>query len=287
MTDPRATIPFDRVPEAFKHAVEHPPERPARPRPGAAVVLLRPGSGNVEAMLLRRVGTSEFVPGAWVFPSGEVDPQDASPPLLERLDGVDLGAAAARLGLAAEGRPAATTYWVAAARVAFEKSGILLARNARGRRPPCAADSAEVHALLADVREDGTRFAAALERLDLRLDGESIAYLARWITPVVEPLRHDTRFFAAAVPSGTEPVVHTLESNSAVWLTPAEALELNVRDTLPMTFPTIRVLEALLPFRTPEAVLEAYRDRAVPTILPRLVTTPRGIGMELEEIERA
>jgi hypothetical protein len=98
---------------------------------------------------------------------------------------------------------------------------------------------------------------------------------------VVEPRRFDTRFFAAEVPAGQEALIHEAELSEAVWLTPAEALELNVRGGLPMVFPTIRTLESLLPFRAPAEVLEGFREREIPTILPKLVSTPRGVGMEL------
>ena len=36
----------------------------------------------------------------------------------------------------------------------------------------------------------------------------------------------------------------------------------------------------------PEEVLASFRERAIPTIMPRLVSTPRGIGMEVEEAPR-
>ena len=49
--------------------------------------------------------------------------------------------------------------------------------------------------LLAD--EDA--FASILAELDLHLDGAAVAYIAHWITPVVEPRRYDTRFFVVEV----------------------------------------------------------------------------------------
>jgi 8-oxo-dGTP pyrophosphatase MutT (NUDIX family) len=278
MSDPRATIPFDQLPESFTQSVQHPPEHPVQPRPAATITLMRPSTGGLEVLLLRRTRDAGFLPGAWVFPGGQVDEQDETPALIERMDGLTPAGATARLGLPGDARPPAIAYWVAAIREAFEETGVLVARTASGEPASTASASPTTHELLAD----GERLASILDRLGCRMDGASIAYVAHWITPVVQPRRYDTRFFAAAVSPGTEALLDRGEAASAVWLTPAEALELNVRDSLPMVFPTIRTLEALLPFGSPEEVLVSYRDRVIPTITPRLVTTKRGIAMELE-----
>ena len=281
MTDPRATIPFAQLPESFARALEHPPEHPALARPSATIVLMRPTRAALEVLLLRRVRTAGFVPGAFVFPGGRVDADDGAAPLLERVDGLTPDAAARRLGLAEDAAPSAMAFYVAALREAFEETGLLVGRRDDGSAAPAAADDPRVRDALVEVRRDEGCFPAVLDRLGYRLDAAAVEYVAHWITPVVEPRRYDTRFFAAAVPAGHEPLIHAAELSEAVWLTPAEALELNVRGDLPMVFPTIRTLEALLPFKAPEEVLAAFRGRAIPTILPRLVSTPRGVGMEL------
>ncbi len=281
MTDPRATIPFDRLPESFARALEHPPAVPAPAHPSATIVLMRAAGVALEVLLLRRVRTAGFVPGAFVFPGGRVDADDALPPLLARLDGLAPEAAALRLGLAVDADPPAVAYYVAALREAFEETGLLVGRDGGGRPAPSAEEDPGLRDLLAELRAGDDRFPSLLDRMGCRMDGAAVAYIAHWITPVVEPRRYDTRFFAAAVPAGREPLIHTAELSEAVWLTPAESLELNVRGDLPMIFPTIRTLESLLPFSAPEAVLEAFRGRAIPSILPRLVSTPRGVGMEL------
>ena len=281
MTDPRSTIPFDKLPEGFAERLEQPPQTPATAHPSATIVLMREGTPALEVLLLRRVRTSGFVPGAFVFPGGRVDQGDALPPLLDRLDGLGAERAATRLGLAPDADPPAVAYYVAAVREAFEETGLLVGHDRAGRPARCAAADAGVSALLDEVRADEDRFSSALDRMQCRMDGSAIEYIGHWITPVVEPRRYDTRFFAAAVPAGQEARIHEAELSEAVWLTAAEALELNVRGDLPMIFPTIRTLESLLPFRAPADVLAGFRDREIPTILPKLVSTPRGVGMEL------
>jgi 8-oxo-dGTP pyrophosphatase MutT (NUDIX family) len=281
MTDPRSTIPFDRLPAGFAQTLEHPPETPAPAHASATIVLMREGHAALEVLLLRRVRTAGFVPGAFVFPGGRVDADDALAPLVDRLDGLTATRAAERLGLASDADPPAVAYYVAALREAFEETGLLVGRDRAGAPAPCAHEDATMRALLRKLRDDEVRLPSVLDRLGCRLDGGAVAYIGHWITPVVEPRRFDTRFFAAAVPAGQEAVIHEAELSEAVWLTPAEALELNVRGGLPMVFPTIRTLESLLPYRAPAEVLEGFANREIPTILPKLVSTPRGVGMEL------
>ena len=284
VADPRAVIPFDQLPESFARALDRPPERPAPALPAATVVLMRPAQPTLEVLLLRRVHTAGFVPGAFVFPGGRVDPADGAPELAPRIDGLTADQAARRLGVPPDADPPALAYYAAALREAFEETGLLVARDGAGRPVSGMPGDAAFRALLGEVRADGARFAAALDRLGCRLDGAVVEYVAHWITPVVEPRRYDTRFFAAAVPRGAGAALslHEAELSEAVWLTPAEALELNVRGDLPMVFPTIRTLESLLGFRAPDEALAAFRERRVPAILPRLVRTPRGVGMEVE-----
>ena len=48
-------------------------------RPSATALLLRPGLGEVEVLLLERHREIEFHGGDWVFPGGRVDPEDLRP----------------------------------------------------------------------------------------------------------------------------------------------------------------------------------------------------------------
>jgi 8-oxo-dGTP pyrophosphatase MutT (NUDIX family) len=281
VTDPRATIPFDQLPDGIARSLQSPPETPAPAYPSATLVLMRAAWPSLEVLLLRRVKTAGFVPGAFVFPGGRVEAYDSHPDIVERIDGVTAESAARRLELTPDADPPALAYYVAALRETFEETGILVGREPTGGAAICNPTEPGYNTLVGDLRADGRRFPAVLDRRGWRLDGAAMEYIAHWITPVAEPRRFDTRFFAAAVPGGQGTLLHSSEVTEAVWLTPAEALELNVRGDMPMVFPTIRTLESLLSFRAPEDVLEEFAGRALPTILPRLVTTPRGVAMEL------
>lgn len=280
--EPGQVIPFDRLPERFAESIETPPERPAQARPAATIVLLRDGEGGLEVLLMRRNRSAGFVPGAYVFPGGRVDGADWDPDILDCLDGLVPEGAEERLELRGSDPPA-IAYYLAALREAFEETGILVAVEADGDPPATAAEDPEVDAIRNEVMEDRITFAQALRRLRCRIDGSSVEYLAHWITPEVEPRRYDTRFFAARVRPGSTPVVDPREMTDAVWLTPGGALERYGNGRLPMVFPTIKTLQRLALYSDTVTALEGLRSRRVPTILPRLVVTPTGVGMELDE----
>jgi 8-oxo-dGTP pyrophosphatase MutT (NUDIX family) len=242
-------------------------ERPrvARALPAATVVLMRDSASGLEVLLLRRNQRAGFVPGAYVFPGGRVDPADSSPHALARLDGLTAERAAERLDLP-DGDPPAIAYYVAALREAFEETGILVGGPPadRSARP----GAGEVAPVREDLLEDRITFAEALARLDRRASADALEYLAHWITPEREPRRYDTRFFAARIPEGAEPVIDAREMTHALWITPAAGV-LGAREKeLPMILPTVRTLEQLSAFRGTEEVLQALPHLAVPTILP-------------------
>jgi 8-oxo-dGTP pyrophosphatase MutT (NUDIX family) len=283
MPDPDSILPFDRLPPGFAESLDGPVGQPAPPRPAATVVLLREGVGGLEVLLLKRVRSAGFVPGAYVFPGGRVDPDDADPALVERLDGLDPPAIAARLGLAREAVPAAEAYLIAALREAFEETGLLVGRRGDGSPVPPAAVDPDVATQRDRLLADEGVFPDVLDALGARLDGAAVEYVAHWVTPLVEPRRYDTRFFAAAV-EGEGPVAfHPGEMTDALWLPPADALERSRAGRLPMVFPTLKTLEALRDFGHPRAALAAFAAREIPTVLPRLVRTPTGVGLELDD----
>ncbi|MEX0979753.1 MAG: hypothetical protein WDZ89_01590 [Gemmatimonadota bacterium] len=283
-------IPFEKLPSGFGDLVDAPPEEPAVPRPAATILLMRDGPPGLEVLLLRRSRSSGFVPGAYVFPGGRVDASDADAALFGRVDGVDEAAAAERLGSSATGvDPLA--YYVAVVREAFEETGLLLARGegaapARGEAGPLGwtqGGAGDAVALRArdDLLEERASFAEVLERLACRVAGDAVEYIAHWITPVAEPRRYDTRFFAATVAPDRDVSLDPREMIEALWLPPARALDLNREGALPMVFPTLRTLEAFRDFRSPDEALASFRGRPVQPTLPRLVRTSTGIGIEL------
>ena len=271
---PDYEIPEERLPEGFVDTVLEVPRVPAVPRASATVVVLREGTGGPEVLLLRRNRATGFVPGAWVFPGGRVDAADGEEALADRWLGLTPEGAAGRLGLGVEADPPAIAYYGAAVREVFEETGLLAGMVGGGGDD--GLDAAR-EALLGR----GVPFAGVLEGLGAHLDGTAIEYIAHWVTPVAEPRRYDTRFFAARVPRGSAAVHDEREMTGAVWLTPRAALERHRNGDLPMIFPTIRTLEDLCDFATVEELLAHYRNRAIPRVQPEIVRTATGVALRV------
>ena len=187
------------------------------PRDAASVVLLRDGAAGLEVFLLKRHGMSDVLGGMYVFPGGKLDPEDADPGTLRRLD-MPVQALHAALGEPDLDEQIAAAFFVAACRETFEESGVLLARG---------ADSARAAAATA-LSRGGAGFAAVLERFDLTLACSRVTPWSRWVTPRVPSLmnkRFDVRFFAAVVPRDQVATHDNHEATESVWLTPRAALE--------------------------------------------------------------
>ena len=50
-----------------------------------------------------------------------------------------------------------------------------------------------------------------------------------------------------------------------------------------MVFPTIKTLQSFLPFDDLDSLFRSFGSRRIPAIMPRLVRTPTGIGIEVPE----
>lgn len=264
-------IPEDRLPPGFAETVSTPPARPAAPRPAATIVLLREGERGPEALLMRRHRSSGFVPGAWVFPGGRVDAADSGPALYERID-----------GLSTDPEPD-VGFWTAALRELFEETGVLLARGAGGDWSADAASDRRLERLRRALMDGSASLMDVLEEVDATLDAEALVHIAHWVTPVVEPRRYDTHFFAARLPDGRVVEPDPREMSEATWLAPAAALARFERGELPMVFPTVKTLEGLRGYDSVEHALMSLRHRQVPRILPRLVRTDGGVAIVVDE----
>ncbi len=283
----RHVLKLSQLPAGFAESLHAPPATPHVPLPAATVVLLRSGPRGLETLLLQRSRTSGFIPGAWVFPGGRVDDDDAR-----------LGQALTNQGVEPEPEPEPepkhapepnhtpdedSPFRIAALREAFEETGVLLIE---GSAPVSAAD--QESADLARWREHllGGRasFEAILDGLGVRPGLGSLGCFARWITPVIEPRRFDARFYLAEVPSSLPVSVHEAELVDAVWESPAQALDRHDAGDLPMVFPTIHTLEQLADFDTPRDAIEAMTRPRVPAWLPRLVADGDFVTMQLDEL---
>ncbi len=284
-------IPLHHLPPGFAGSLEHPPDPPTRPRPASTLVLLRNAPGGLETLLLRRSSTVGFIPGAFVFPGGRVDREDAAPAILAWLRALDPRRLETRLGLdrrqepssGAEAAPPAFAFVVAALREAFEETGVLLAAPPHGCRTHPLEDSSGKPGVRAMLLAGARSFPQVLGELAVELEAGTLEYVGHWITPEPERRRYDTRFFATEVPRDCQAIPDRREVTEALWLTAAEALARNRAGTLPLVFPTLRTLEAMAQFDLAEDFLSHFRRRSIARLLPRLARKDEGIEFVVEE----
>jgi 8-oxo-dGTP pyrophosphatase MutT (NUDIX family) len=187
------------------------------PRPAATVVMLRDAADGLEVFLIKRHGLSDVLAGAYVFPGGKVDANDAQIDMAAHLD---LGPPQLHASLNEPDLDTLTAagLYVAALREAFEETGVLFAQRAGG------ALAMQATGLL----REGRAFDEVLAMLDLRLAASALTPWSRWITPRVPSVlnkRFDTRFFLAAVPAGQDATHDNHEATESRWLSPRQALQ--------------------------------------------------------------
>lgn len=223
------------------------------PRDAATVVLLRQAAAGPEVLLVKRHRGSGFMAGAHVFPGGVVEPGDLAPSFRTPLGRPEAFAEA--LG---EGDVSlAVALHVAAIRETFEEAGVLLADHDPATREARREEHARDEDFEALVRGQGWR---------LHLD--ALTPQARWVTPVVERRRYDARFFLAVLPPGQEARHDARETTESRWMRAAEAIDAEERGEIKLPPPTIRTLEHLASFDTPEAIVADARSRRPPYVAP-------------------
>ncbi len=206
-----------------------------RPRDAATLLILdRAVGGSLRVLMGRRHMRHKFMPGAWVFPGGRVDPADSRIPVAEDYRPSEL----ARLMVEMKGPKTAArarALAIAAIRETFEEAGVFVATAADAPAAPTAAPEDPHDAFAAFA---GRGLAPALAE---------IRFVARAITPPGRPRRFDTRFLA--IPA--EAIAGRLESG----LGPSGELE----DVAWVTFEEARARPELPPIT--RAVLDELDTR--------------------------
>jgi glyoxylase-like metal-dependent hydrolase (beta-lactamase superfamily II)/8-oxo-dGTP pyrophosphatase MutT (NUDIX family) len=207
------------------------------PRAAATLILLRPGAGGLETLMLQRTQTAVFLGGAYVFPGGSLDPADAD---TRRVLGLAEAEANQRLGVASGG----IAYYVAAVRECFEEAGVLLACDANAN-PVLPARAEKLMASRARP------FLELLEKENLFIPAGALAYYGHWITQPGRSRRFDTRFFVTLAPEGQEGAHDATETVHHVWIRPREALERAARGEIELVHATRQTLTDLGRFTVP------------------------------------
>jgi 8-oxo-dGTP pyrophosphatase MutT (NUDIX family) len=263
---------------------------PVTPRDAATVMLLRPVPGGppdgadgpgMQVYMLRRRSSMAFAPGAYVFPGGSVDAADDDAGIAWA--GPDAAEWGKRLDAPA---PLARTLVCAAVRETFEESGVLLAGPDAGTSLARTGDEdweADRQALLAG----SLSLAELLRRRGLVLRSDLLRPWARWITPVTEQRRYDTRFFAAALPEGQHARDVGGEADETAWLEPGAALDAARGGEIALMPPTAVTLGELRACGQVAAALAARRR--ITALIPEVylangaawLTVPAGLDYPL------
>ncbi len=245
------------------------------PRRASTVMRVRDGERGTEVFMLKRVAGMAFAPSMHVFPGGGVDPRDADAGL--PWAGPSPEEWADRLGCSPD---AAQMFVVAAIREVFEEVGVLLA-------------SATADGPLVDPHEptwEGVReglvgralsLAEVLHERNLVLRSDLIVAKAHWVTPVFEPRRFDTWFFAAMMPAHQVADGETSEAEVAEWVVPADLLEEFAAGRASLLPPTVVCVEEVRDASS-AADFVAHSDH-LPRIEPVIVDTPAGPVMRIDQ----
>ncbi|MEY8195470.1 MAG: NUDIX domain-containing protein [Cycloclasticus sp.] len=174
-------------------------------RDAAALIMLRDSATGIEVCMLRRVTSSRFAAGAYVFPGGSVDPLDSQ-------------LASTCLVNAAAEESSDSAYKIAAIRETFEEAGLLT-----------AAATSELN-IKPQLREKLHQGEIGLEQLlleaGMQLNLASLVFYDHWITPEAAPIRFDTRFYLSIAPEGQQLLHDEKETDSSCWAKPSDILAL-------------------------------------------------------------
>lgn len=209
----------------------------ADPRDAATVIVVRDGPRGVELFCVRRHSRSGFLGGAVVFPGGKVDEADYHPAwhgrstaLAERARAFHAEAVHAR------------AFAIAALRESFEEAAIL---PVAGGALDARATEGLRQELSAAAQGPTPPLARALAERQLMLNLSDLQPFARWITPVAERRRYDTRFYLQPLPAGQEGRHDDHETTFSFWATPNDILVRWENGEIQLAPPTSRSIEIL------------------------------------------
>ena len=244
----------------------------AIPVPAATVILGRQHREGLQIYLLKRHPRSAFMAGMFVFPGGMVESAtDQASGWQEHVD-LDPEEINSRFGGDLTG-PEALAYAVAAIRETFEEAGVLLTDTAISSRQ--SLERIGNMRLSHGMKKGWFLRQASAEGWILKLS--ALARWARWITPTRMPRRYDTRFFLAVMPRGQICRPDNREATRGIWIRPSKGLAANLTGDIPLSPPTLVVLNELQAFTSIEDLLASARDRSWgAALLPRLLPLKNG-----------
>jgi 8-oxo-dGTP pyrophosphatase MutT (NUDIX family) len=193
---------------------------------------------EVSVLLLQRSLTASFVPGAFVFAGGAIDPADNE--LASKLFPNHLPTPAPN-GLEAVLEERAAK--IASLRECFEEAGLLPGCHINGT--PLGAIPEKLRSQRKHVHAGVTPFSVALASAAIVPNLDAMIPFGRWVTPAGPPRRFDTRFFLVGAAEEQEASEDGSELVASQWMTPSSALAAADAGELLLIFPTRKTLERL------------------------------------------
>jgi 8-oxo-dGTP pyrophosphatase MutT (NUDIX family) len=244
----------------------------SKPRPASTVILVRQHGGELQVYLLKRSQKSRFFPGTYVFPGGEVDPEDRDMSLWIPHVDMDLEEISRLLG-GGMSEQEAVAHGVTAVRETFEEAGVLLCNRSdsggrgleelRSRRAERGLPRGWLKDLVASE--------------DFTLEFSRLARWAHWITPDAMPRRYETRFFVVFMPQGQECTPDLTETTDGIWVSPKRGLAGNLKGETPLSPPTLITLHQLLDYEDLDDLRIEVKGRFWgDALLPRMIKLSHG-----------
>ena len=178
---------------------------------------MRNADEGVEVLLLKHVHSAGFVPGAYVFPGGRLDVEDADPVVMSRTASLSMEGAAERMGL-------------------------------RDASPPAASSSSSVREVRDHLLDEACSFEQALEDIDALIDDAVMEYIGLWITPAGALKRTAEGSLPMVFPT-----IKTLESQTDFGTT-SEILKEFRRRSIPSVLPRLIRTRDGIGLRIPEII---------------------------------
>lgn len=198
------------------------------PKPASTVVLM---DQLDRVYLTKRPKTMKFLGGFYVFPGGSVEREDeeVKKEFIKNVkdhEGFSQG------------------HYIAAARELFEEVGILLANQDDGSFAKLKNETEWEYRR--QLLNGNISFTQILMEENLYFDFNYLTYFGHRITPKESPIRFDTRFFIAKLPTNQSPKPEQNEIDDAFWMDPSEVLTAYHKGKMPLVPPTIDSLETIL-----------------------------------------
>jgi 8-oxo-dGTP pyrophosphatase MutT (NUDIX family) len=229
------------------------------PRDASTLVVARDvRGGGIEVFCVERQ-KGGFLGGVVVFPGGKLEPSDLDP----AWEACATAPRPTSTPIAAD-VVAARGLAIAACRETLEEAAILPVTGAS----PTHEELLAWRAAIAGGR--GTLRATLAER-GLRLDLGALHPLSRWVTPVSESRRFDTRFFLYAADGAVTGAHDDQETTASFWASPAEVLARHAAKSLVLAPPTHRTLEVLSAAGSTAEAIAIAAAACLEPIAPRVV----------------